>query len=151
MGVKPFRVFLGAVYRWTALRRPISIEAGMEAAILTMATSPGISPNSGPLPLHDPVQVGRQSGLARQDSARKRCKTLTFARVPWTLEPPQSHPKATYKPYTVEYRATLKPPQGYPKATPRLPQGYPKATLRLPQSHPKAWAWEPPVTAGLGP
>jgi hypothetical protein len=140
MGVKPFRVLLGAVYRWTALRRPISIEAGMEAAILTMATSPGISPNSGPLPLHDPVQVGRQSRLARQDSAPRKLKTLTLTKVSWPPEPPQSHPKATYKPYTVEYRATLKPPQGYPKAT-----------LRLPQSHPKAWAWEPPVTAGLGP
>jgi hypothetical protein len=51
---------------------------------------------------------------------------------------PQSHSKATYKPYTLEYRATPRPPQGYPKATPRLPQGHPKATPRPPQGYPKA-------------
>ena len=62
--------------------------------------------------------------------------TIRDNRVPGKAT--QGHPKATLKPYTVEYRAISKPPQGHPKATPRLPQSHPKATPRLPQGYPKA-------------
>jgi hypothetical protein len=48
--------------------------------------------------------------------------------------PPQSHLKATSKPYTGHRLRSTEPPQSHPKAPPRLHQGSTKATLKPPQS-----------------
>src|ERR1035437_4143606 len=49
-----------------------------------MATSLGIFPNSGPLQLHKPVQVGRESERTHQDSSRK---SVAAHHHPLVLEP----------------------------------------------------------------
>src|ERR1039458_9772724 len=53
-------------------------------------------------------------------------------------EAPQSHPKATTRPYTRHRLRSTEPPQGSTKAPPRLHQGSTKAPPRLHQGSTKA-------------